>query len=107
MKEIQTDISARYLPLITIFFEANELFKLGFKLGSAEINNPLTYTVSPFTGSAKTYSIPATKAVVQYTYDDDDDEQVSKLMFMAIKHLGFTNMLHDYLNKCGYSNHTQ
>lgn len=55
--------------------------------------------------SAVTFTMSQTRKVLQYVYNENNDEQISKLMLMSIRHLGFNNMLHDYLNKCGVSQH--
>lgn len=108
MKKVVTDISARYLPMITIFFEANGLFALGFTLGHTDVPMTVNITQTPPSGvqDQKSMSFEMTKSVVSYEYDDEDEEQSTKIMFMAVKHLGVNNMLHDFLNKCGYPNHT-
>ena len=105
MKTVQLDIDVRHHNLMKIFFEANELFELGFTLEivDREYDTPMTIT-SP-DGIQRTYSFSQTKKVLEYTYDDENEYQVSKLVDLSLKHLGFSNMLHDFLNKCGVSAH--
>lgn len=105
MKTVQLDINVRHHNLMKIFFEANELFELGFTLDivDREYDTPMIIT-SP-DGIQRTYSFSQTKKVLEYTYDDENEYQVGKLVDLSLKHLGFNNMLHDFLNKCGVSAH--
>lgn len=98
MKTVITDISYRHYDLIRIFFEANELLDLGFTLDIVDIESPLSYSVD-----GREYIITNVKKVLSYSYDAENVDAAGKIMHMSIKHLGFTNMLHDYLNRCGYT----
>jgi hypothetical protein len=101
-KTIELDISVRHIGLVEIFFKANELYDLGFKLEVVDtvFETPVTIT-PPAGGGARTFTFNQTKKTLACIYDEDNEEQTSKIMFMSIKHLGFNNMLHDFLNKCG------
>jgi hypothetical protein len=105
MKTVITDISARHYKLIEIFFNANELTPLGAAVGSTEIDTIHTYKDTTASGNEIDISYPLTKTVITYSYDEQNDECASKIAFMAMKHLGFTNMLHDFLNKCDIPPH--
>lgn len=100
---MQTSISVRHLPLITIFFEANELTDLGIKLDIIDVPEELPYTVTD-DGEIRYFAFPTTKSYIGYTYDEDNSEQTSKLMVLGLKHAGFNNMLDDYLIRCGVLN---
>jgi hypothetical protein len=102
MITIPLDISVRHLNLIKIFFEANELFDLGFKLEIAKtpLETPLQITPYYGGGPAREITFTQTKQTMVCIYDDTNDHQVSKMVDLSLKHLGFKNMLHDFLNKC-------
>lgn len=101
MKTHITDIPYTSYNLIKIFFEANDLFNDGICLNITDLEEPLNYKVGD-----NSYTIQTVKKVLSYSYDEENINAVNKITFMALKHLGFTNMLHDYLNKCAsYSSH--
>lgn len=72
MKTHKTSISWGYLQLIEIFAKANNLV-----LKCENVQN---------------------KIAISYDIDSDTDLAIG---FMSIRHLGFENMLSDYLIKCG------
>lgn len=105
-KTIELDISVRHYNLIETFFKANGLFDLGFELKIIDTVFETPVTITPPAGAgARTFTFNQTKKTLACIYDEDNEEQTSKIMFMSIKHLGFNNMLHDFLNKCGIDNH--
>jgi hypothetical protein len=73
---VNTQISYGYASLIEIFFKANEL--------NVTIQDMKAY--------------PYGKIILHY---EDDSDTACTITFMSIKHLGFENMLCDYLIKCG------
>jgi hypothetical protein len=75
---VNTQISYGYASLIEIFFKANEL--------DVAIEDMRAY--------------PNGKVILHY---EDDSDTATTITFMSIKHLGFENMLCDYLIKCGIS----
>jgi hypothetical protein len=75
---VNTQISYGYASLIETFFKANELDVI--------IEDMRAY--------------PYGKIVLHY---EDDSETACSITFMSIRHLGFENMLCDYLIKCGIS----
>jgi hypothetical protein len=75
---VNTQISYGYKDLIDVFFKANEL--------NVDIEDMTAY--------------PYGKVILHY---EDDSETACSITFMSIKHLGFENMLCDYLIKCGIS----
>jgi hypothetical protein len=102
-KIIELDISVRHIALVEIFFKANELYDLGLKLEIVDTVFETPLTITPPTGvdNQRTITFNQTKKTLVCIYDEENEEQTSKIMFMSIKHLGFNNMLHDFLNKCG------
>ncbi len=72
----ETNISYGYKNLLEIFFKANELDVM----------------VDGTTGSYR-------KKIILYYEQDSETEQ--SILFLSLKHLGFENMLCDYLHKCG------
>ena len=102
-KTIELDISVRHKDLVEIFFKANELFDLGFELKVIDTTYETPITITPPTGvdNQRTFTFSQTKKTLACIYDEENEEQTSKIMFMSLKHLGFNNMLHDFLNKCG------
>lgn len=105
MKTVQLDIAVRHYNLMKIFFEANGLFELGFALDIVDQDYDTPMIITSPDGIQRTYSFSQTKKFMEYTYDDENEHQVSKLVDLSLKHLGFNNMLHDFLNKCGVSAH--
>lgn len=75
---VNTQISYGYASLIEIFFKANEL--------DVTIEDRRAY--------------PNGKVILHY---EDNSDTATTITFMSIKHLGFENMLCDYLIKCGIS----
>jgi hypothetical protein len=84
-KIVDTKISWGYLPLIEIFARANNL-ELGFECYSEELCEH-----EKFKTSFGSY--------IRITFDEDSPT-ASYITFMSIRHLGFENMLCDYLIKC-------
>jgi hypothetical protein len=76
--KVETQISYGYKDLIEIFFKANEL--------DINIKDMSAY--------------PYGKIILHY---EDDSDTAYTITFMSVKHLGFENMLCDYLIKCGIS----
>lgn len=74
---VNTGISFGYVTLIDAFAKANNL-----ELELAEISKETTYP----------------KLKITYQEDSDTAYQIT---FMSMRHLGFENMLCDYLIKCG------
>ena len=72
---VNTNISWGYLELLKTFFKANELDII-----------------------CKERSAPA-GTLTTLSYDDNSDTAY-KITFMSIRHLGFENMLCDYLIRC-------
>ena len=72
MKTIETHISSGYLELIKIFAQANEL-------------------VLQFDDKHQHLKI---------SFEEDSDTDI-KITFLSYRHLGFENMLVDYLKRCG------
>lgn len=102
MTTIPLDISVRHLNLVKIFFEANELFDLGFKLEIVETLSETLLQITPYYGGgpSREVAFTQTKNAMVCIYDETNDYQSSKMVDLSLKHLGFKNMLHDFLNKC-------
>lgn len=77
MKTIETEISWGYLPLIEIFAKANSLV-LKFEP---------RYTTEP------------TREFITIHYEENSDTDIT-ITWLSFKHLGFNNMLCDYLIRC-------
>ena len=77
MRTVETNISCGYLPLLEIFANANRLV-LKFEERNV-INSPCALTT------------------ILYEEDSDTDMTIT---FLSYKHLGFENMLVDYLKRC-------
>jgi len=77
LRTVYTNISWGYLSLIEIFAKANSLV-LKFEP---------RYTVEPV------------RELMTILYEEDSDTDIT-ITFMSIRHLGFENMLCDYLIKC-------
>lgn len=75
MKAVETDISWGFLNLVQTFFEANSL---------------------------KVTCVPrgVSQRKITVEYEDNSDTAMS-ITFMSTRHLGFENMLCDYLKRCG------
>lgn len=78
MVRVQTNISWGYLELIKTFGKANSLV-LHFEHRFEE---------------------EPTRQLIDILYEDDSDTAIT-ITFMSMKHLGFENMLCDYLKRCG------
>ena len=74
--KVETNISYGYKKLIETFFSANDL--------NVEIEDKSAY--------------PFGKITLIY---EDDSETALSITFMSVRHLGFENMLCDYLIRCG------
>jgi len=82
MKIVQTSISTSYKKLIETFIKANELninIEERIVEGSTALN---------------------TQSCLNLLYEENS-ETALQITFMSTKHLGFENMLCDYLIKCG------
>lgn len=77
MRTVETNISWGYLPLIEIFAKANSLV---FKYEPR-------HTVEP------------TRELITIKYEENSDTDMT-ITFMSFRHLGFENMLCDYLIRC-------
>lgn len=77
--EVKTNISYGFLELIKIFANANNL----------------NLTLEPFG------KVPGLEKL-KISYESDSDTAYSITM-LSYKHLGFENMLFDYLQRCGVS----
>ena len=73
---IETDISWGYVELIKIFFKANELDVCCEERKASLISK------------------------ITLSYEDNSETALS-ITFMSYRHLGFENMLYDYLKRCG------
>src|ERR1035437_4305109 len=73
---VNTNISYGYHTLIETFFNANDL--------DVKIQDMTAY--------------PYGKIILEY---DENSETAYGITFMSIRHLGFENMLCDYLIRCG------
>ncbi|HEY6438080.1 MAG TPA: hypothetical protein VIY47_15930 [Ignavibacteriaceae bacterium] len=74
---IESEISYGYLDLMKTFFTANNL----------TVDCLLRFYDN--------------KKLITFKYEDDSDTAY-QITFMSVRHLGFENMLVDYLNRCGY-----
>lgn len=77
MIRVKTNISWGFVDLIEIFFKANDL-AVSCSILQGDISNLIT---------------------LEYENDSDTALQIT---YMSMKHLGFENMLCDYLKRCGY-----
>ena len=73
---VNTNISYGYHTLIETFFKANDL--------DVKIQDMTAY--------------PHGKIILEY---EDNSETAYSITFMSVRHLGFENMLCDYLIRCG------
>jgi hypothetical protein len=83
-KTIKTELSTTYIPLIKIFFEANDMHNV---------------IVDTYSMQVRDYIHDA----IQVTYDQDNEDTAGKIAYMSIVHAGFLNMLDDFLIKCNIS----
>ena len=74
--KVETQISYGYKELIETFFKANDLV--------VKIEDKSAY--------------PFGKIILMY---EDNSDTAFGITFMSVKHLGFENMLCDYLIRCG------
>ena len=81
MKTIQTEIPANHSELIKVFLKANEL--------DADIS---------YEGN-----IALNRQTINISYNEENEDLCSKITYMSLRHLGFINMLDDFLLKCGVS----
>jgi hypothetical protein len=72
---VNTNISWGFLNLIETFFQANNL-----KV------------------ECRAQGVSDRKIILEY---EDDSDTAMAITFMSVKHLGFENMLCDYLKRCG------
>ena len=79
---IKTELSARHLELIKLFFNANDLPGV---------------VVDTYNDLINGYNV----VCIQLSYEETDYDTSSKITFMAIIHCGVANMLDDFLLKCG------
>ena len=103
MKTIELDVSLAYKDLVEIFFKANGLFELGFTLTvvDAKYTIPINVVMNRHGSPERQYESTQTRKAMVCSYDENNEEQANKILFMSLQHLGFNNMLHDFLNKCG------
>jgi hypothetical protein len=80
MKEVKTEISWGFLELLKTFFDANKLDVVCIE--RVETDPP--------------------RSMVTLSYEENSDTAIS-ITLMSYRHLGFKNMLCDYLIKCGIS----
>jgi len=80
MTTVNTQISDGYIELIKIFFNANELDVAIEEYKHTETD--LTF--------------------LRLSYEENSDTAY-QITFMSVRHLGFENMLCDYLIRCGIS----
>jgi hypothetical protein len=73
---VETQISYGYVEFLKVFFKANNL--------DVTIRDMTAY--------------PNGKIILEY---EDNSETAYSITFMSVRHLGFENMLCDYLIKCG------
>lgn len=83
MTIIQTQISEEHLELLKLFFKANELPNVNISTYAKEEKYMHNF--------------------IELSFDDNDEDTSSQLMYMSIRHAGFENMLEHYLLKCGVS----
>jgi len=81
---VDTNISWGYLPLLEIFAKANSLV-LKFEMYYHEIGD--------------SDGIVIAREHTRISYEDDSDTAMA-ITCLSIKHLGFENMLCDYLIRC-------
>jgi hypothetical protein len=79
MRTIETELPADHLELITVFLKANEL--------DADISCEIDRNLNQQT--------------IKISYNEENEDLCSKITYMSLRHLGFLNMLDDFLLKCG------
>lgn len=77
---IKTEICVDHLALINVFIDANELHGVNVNIVETTINN-------------KKYHV--------LQLESTNEDTTMKLSYMALIHSGITNMLDDFLLKCG------
>lgn len=92
MTVVDTQISWGYQPLIEIFGKANSLV-LKLEPYYAEVEQ--SETLSP----VKDSKVVVGREYIRISYEDDSDTAIA-ITCLSIKHLGFENMLCDYLIRC-------
>ena len=103
MKTIELDVAIEHKDLVEIFFKVNGLFDLGFKLDITHDTYILPnhiMTNKPGETHRQHESTHPRKSMV-CLYNEDIKEQADKILFMNVNHKGISNMLHNFLNKCG------
>lgn len=80
MSIVESNISWGYVSLLKIFFEANKLDVMCQE--RIELSPP--------------------RSMINLVFEDNSPTAYS-ITFMSVRHLGFENMLCDYLIKCGIS----
>jgi hypothetical protein len=81
MKTLETHFGAEHMALLEIFFKANKLE-----------NVKLSEYHRPYNGENHKY--------IEISWDDNSETGV-QISFMSVVHMGFLNMLDDFLLKCG------
>jgi hypothetical protein len=89
---VNTKISWGYLPLLDIFGKANNL-ALEFSPYYEEIES--TEAVAP----GKNSTVVVERQYTRISYEDNSDTAIS-ITYLSFRHLGFENMLCDYLIHC-------
>lgn len=79
MKIIQTELPADHLELVAIFLKANDL--------DADISCEVNRNLN--------------RQTIKISYNEENEDLCSKITYMSLRHLGFLNMLDDFLLKCG------
>lgn len=92
MKIVDTQISWGYQPLIEIFGKANSLV-LKLEPYYAEIEE--IEAISPIKDS----KVIAGREYIRISYEEGSDTAIA-ITCLSVKHLGFENMLCDYLIRC-------
>ncbi len=86
MMTVDTHISAGYIPLLEVFAQANSLnLTMVSYTSETRIDQPVTHIVM--------------REYVRISYDAESDTGLA-ITLMSIRHLGFENMLCDFLIKC-------
>src|SRR5271165_5700497 len=81
MKVIETNIAVEHMALIEIFFKANRLENV--KIGDC---------IKIYNGNPHHY--------IEISWDETSETGV-QISYMSVVHMGFLNMLDDFLLKCG------
>ena len=83
IKTLETNIDIKHIDKLKIFLEANDLRSVHVAKYDKWVSEQLILEE------------------VAVSYDEDNIDDTSKLMFMALRHCGVENMLEDYLMKVG------